>query len=281
MTSEIIIYHDLPFRYVEYEKVRARNLYLNPDCKPICRQTAASDVYKKYLVEKEKLKEVFANHHGRVCFTSDLWLSRATMTGYICLTASFIDASWILHSRILAFLDMNCAHTGEELARVVLECLRDWGLEKKVFSITLDNASNNDSMQRNLNGQLQMIGGSGLVCDGKFFHVRCCAHILNLIVKEGLLLANDLLNDIRESVRYVKASPQRRNAFSACAEREKVKPGAGLSLDIKTRWNSTYDMLVRALRYRKAFESMETFDPHYKTLPSQAEWDVGIKSPSC
>lgn len=139
------------------------------------------------------------------------------------------------------------------------------GLRKKVFSITLDNAYSNDNMQRNLNGQLQMISGSGLVCNGKFFHVRCCAHILNLIVKESLLLPNDLLNDIRESVRYVKTSPQRRNAFTACAEREGIKSGAGLSLDIKTRWNSTYDMLVRALRYMKAFESMETFGPHYKT----------------
>lgn len=39
MVSEIIVYHDLPFRYVEYEKVRARDKYLNPNCQPICRQT--------------------------------------------------------------------------------------------------------------------------------------------------------------------------------------------------------------------------------------------------
>lgn len=29
MTSEIIIYHDFPFRYAKYEKVRARDKYAN------------------------------------------------------------------------------------------------------------------------------------------------------------------------------------------------------------------------------------------------------------
>lgn len=67
MTSEIIIFHDLPFRYAEYEKVRARSLYLNPDCQLICRQTAAGDVFRRYEIEKEKLRDVFAKHQGG-CF---------------------------------------------------------------------------------------------------------------------------------------------------------------------------------------------------------------------
>ncbi|KAL0699027.1 hypothetical protein Bca4012_055149 [Brassica carinata] len=111
MTSEIIIFHDLPFRYAEYEKVRARSLYLNPDCQPICRQTAAADVYRRYEIEKEKLRDVFAKHQGRVCFTSDLWLAKPTTMGYLCLTASFIDDNWKLHSKILAFCSLECPHT--------------------------------------------------------------------------------------------------------------------------------------------------------------------------
>lgn len=259
MTAGIIIYHDLPFRYAEYEKVRARNLYLNPDCQPISRQIAAADVYRRYEIEKEKLRDVFAKHQGRVCFTSDLWLARPTTMGYLCLTASFIDDNWMLHSKILAFCLLECPHTGEKIASTILEWLREWGLEKKVFSITLDNASNNGNMQRILKGQLQMMSASGLLCDGKFMHVRCCAHILNLIVKDGLDLAKNLLHDIRESVRFVKASQQRIQSFAACVERVCSKGGAGLSLDVPTRWNSTYGMLARALKFREAFKSMACF----------------------
>ncbi|KAL0802460.1 hypothetical protein Bca101_057636 [Brassica carinata] len=168
MVSEIIIYHDLPFRYVEYEKVRARDMYLNPEYQPICRQTAAGDVYKRYELEKEELKKVFASHTGRVCFTSDIWTSRPNSMGYICLTAHFIDDGWNLQSKILAFCDLKPPHTGEEIANKILECMMEWGLEKKVFSLTLDNANNNDCMKRILKGQLQMMSGYSLLCDGKY-----------------------------------------------------------------------------------------------------------------
>jgi len=277
MVSEVIIYHDLPFRYVEYEKVRARDKYLNPDYQPICRQTAAADVFVRYEVEKEKLKELFAKHRGRVSFTSDLWSAKASMTSYICVTGHFIDEGWHLHSYILDFCELKSPHTGEHIANRILDCLKEWGLEKKVLSMTLDNATNNNSMVKILKGQLQMISGSGLLCDGKFLHIRCCAHILNIIVKKGLELAKDVLHNIRESVLYVKASPQRKEAFAACVERVGIRSGAGLSLDVPTRWNSTYEMLARALKFRKAFDSMKAFDTNYKSLPSDDEWDHGEK----
>ena len=186
MVSEIIIFHDLPFRYVEYPKFRARDKYLNPNCQPICRQTAGSDVFRRYEIEMEKLKKVFADFKGKVCFTADMWTARSTMKGYICITAHYVDENWILCNKILAFCDMNPPHTGEELACKVLNCLIEYGLEKNVFFLTLDNAKSNDSMQKILQHRLQMISGNGLLCGGKFFHVRCCAHILNLIVQEGL-----------------------------------------------------------------------------------------------
>lgn len=81
--------------------------------------------------------------------------------------------------------------------------MKEWGLKKKVFSTTLDNAENHNSMQTILKGQLQMISGSGLLCDEEFMLVRCFAHILNIIVKASLELANDLLHNIIKSVKYV------------------------------------------------------------------------------
>ena len=79
--SEIIIYHDLHFKYVEYEKVRERDRFLDPDGQHICRQTAAADVYKRYEIEKAKLIEVLVKHKGRVCFTADLWTARSVVMG--------------------------------------------------------------------------------------------------------------------------------------------------------------------------------------------------------
>ena len=123
--------------------------------------------------------------------------------GYICLTDHYIDDGWRLNCKILEFCEMKSPHTCDLIATKIFESLKEWGIEKKIFSITLDNATNNNTMLRILKGKLQMTSGSdgGLLSDGKHLHVRCSAHILNLIVKNGLELANSLLHNIRESVR--------------------------------------------------------------------------------
>ena len=190
------------------------------------------------------------------------------------MTAHNIDDGWTLNNKILAFCEIKPPHTGDEM---VLGCLKEWGLENKVFSFTLDNATSNTSMQKILTHRLQMVAGNRLPCNGKFLHVRCCAHILNLIVKEGIELANSLLENIRESVRFVKASQSRKDAFAACVESSGTTGSLGLSLDLSTRWNSTYDMLARALKFCMAFASYKVCDRSYNTLPSEEEWKRGQK----
>lgn len=66
-----------------------------------------------------------------------------------------------------------------------------------------------------------------------------------------------------------------KDAFAACVESVGIRSGAGLSLDVTTRWNSTYDMLARALKFRKTFASLKECDRNYKKLPSKDEWDRG------
>ena len=70
------------------------------------------------------------------------------------------------------------------LAEKVYTLLSSWGIEKKLFSFTLDNASANDVFVKLLKNQLSL--KDSLLSDSTFFHVQCCAHILNLIVQEGL-----------------------------------------------------------------------------------------------
>ena len=57
----------------------------------------------------------------------------------------------------------------------------DLGIRVTIFTITLDNASNNDAAVHRLKRFWQIKNDHS-----KLFHVRCCAHILNLIVKDGL-----------------------------------------------------------------------------------------------
>ena len=140
-----------------------------------------------------------------------------------------------------------------------------------MFSITLDNATSNDSMQDIVKSQLML--NDDLLCGGEFFHVRCAAHILNLIVQDSLKVIGGSLHKVRESIKYVLASEVREVLFDKCVVAAGIKENAGLILDMQTRWNSTFYMLERAIKFRKAFVNLETFDRRgYKMALTAEEW---------
>lgn len=74
-------------------------------------------------------------------------------------------------------------HTAEVLADKLVECFMDWNIDRKVSTITVDNCTTNDAMLRLL---LEKLPVRDLSLNEKVLHMRCCAHILNLIVKDEL-----------------------------------------------------------------------------------------------
>ena len=108
-------------------------------------------------------------------------------------------------------------HCGKENGKTIELYLLDYDI-KKIILVTVDNASSNDValeyLKRNLSKK------NKLICDGKFFHVRCCAHILNLIVKDGMSEVQTSINAIRGVVRYVRSSPTKAKQFKTCGTRK-------------------------------------------------------------
>ena len=87
------------------------------------------------------------------------------------LTGHFIDAAWNLQKRVLSFVKMPTPRHRIDVADAIFKCLKSWGIEDKVFSVSVDNAFYNDSCLRNLKDYLSL--NNKLVLDGKLFHVRC------------------------------------------------------------------------------------------------------------
>jgi hypothetical protein len=109
-----------------------------------------------------------------------------------------------------------------------------------------------------------------LHCGGKFFHVRCAAHIVNLIARDGVGTISKVIGNIRALVLIVKSSPQQQEIFLyhvaelGVAER-------GLSLDVPIRWNLTYLMLADALHFKRVFQRLillypDKYSPHAPTI---------------
>jgi hypothetical protein len=199
---EFIIEDEMPFKVVEGCGFRRLMNRLEPRLKVPSRVTSARDCYQLFLDEKKKLKAWFKNSCAHVCMTTDCWTSNQNF-GYMSLTAHFIDEQWRLHKRILKFCLVE-NHKGETIGREIERCLRDWGMEN-VFTITVDNASSNDAEIAYLTKKLDARGG--LVCGGKYIHMRCYAHILNLVVNEGLKEQQSSIDSITNVVHYVRSSP--------------------------------------------------------------------------
>ncbi|KAK9116769.1 hypothetical protein Sjap_015716 [Stephania japonica] len=169
------------------------------------------------------------------------------------LIVHFIDSEWKLQKKILNFFQIP-NHKGDTIGKAMEKCLLEWGIER-VFTVTVDNATSNDVAVSYLVRKVRNWGG--LVLDGEFFHVRCVAHVLNLVVKEGLEELDSSIEKICYFVRYVRSSSARSLTFKTCVEQEKLNTNGGVCLDVSARWNSTFLMLDAALTYQRAFVRME------------------------
>ena len=63
---------------------------------------------------------------------------------------------------------------------------------------------------------------------------------------DGLKENDASIAKVCEAVRYVKSSPNRNQTFRSFMERLGIESRCFLSLDVPTRWNSTYLMLNTA-----------------------------------
>uniref|UniRef100_A0A803PIE6 BED-type domain-containing protein n=1 Tax=Cannabis sativa TaxID=3483 RepID=A0A803PIE6_CANSA len=187
-------------------------------------------------------------------------------------------------SRITIARDIYNVYLDEKKKlKSVMSRERDWGIWK-VFTVTVDNASSNDTALQKLKKKLCEKKG-GVVIGGDLLHLRCCYHIINLVVGDGLKDLYLSICSICNAVRYVKSSPARLGKFKDCAKEENIQSKALLSLDVPTRWNSTYLMLEAALKFKKAFNRLEG-DMYFTSYfdeplngkkidgpPSELDWD--------
>ncbi|XP_021984938.1 zinc finger BED domain-containing protein RICESLEEPER 3-like [Helianthus annuus] len=164
-----------------------------------------ADQSRTDLAEMVIIHEILEKNASRIAITTDMWTSSNQKKGFMAITSLFIDDNWEMQSRIIRFIYVPCPHTGEVLANVLYESLCDWNIDRKM---------------------------------------RCCAHILNLIVQDGLSIIADGIERIRDSVSYWTTTPKRYEKFEAAAHH----------LDV--------------------FKRLKQRDSQYNSLPSEKDWEL-------
>nr|GLL49900.1 zinc finger BED domain-containing protein RICESLEEPER 2-like [Ipomoea trifida] len=121
-TANWIMMHEHPFTLVEEAGFNVLMKRIMPEWKRISRSTIKSDCLKVYEIEKKKLKN---------------------------------NLESVSKKRVLSFINIPPPRGGLQISDVIFKCMKEWGIERKVFTITVDNATSNDSTIRYMKDTLQ------------------------------------------------------------------------------------------------------------------------------
>ncbi|XP_071934096.1 zinc finger BED domain-containing protein RICESLEEPER 2-like [Coffea arabica] len=267
LAAHMVLVHEYPFSMLDHVVFNKFMKAVSPFYKKINRQTVKEDCVTAFMLEKRRLRNILKGAN-RISITTDLWKSGQKIQ-YMVVTGHFVDSDWVLQKRVLNFCNVPPPHTGVIIADALSKCFLEWGIENKVSTITVDNASYNDVCIRRVKEDFCL--RKRLSIGGKIFHVRCCAHILNLLVQDGLNQIVDVIDVVREGIKYLKNSESRLNEFAKIKKQLQL-PSRKLILDCPTRWNSTYLMLASALEFRDVFPRYGDIDPGFHYVPSEFEW---------
>jgi hAT family C-terminal dimerisation region len=283
----------LPFTVVEDEDF---NEAIRPEVTVRSAGAVKGRIMKCY--EGDGLKRKIDRVHdagSKISVTLDCWTSPNTKA-FMCITAHYIDESWAPQSFVLDFVPLEGEHTGENLCAAFAKVCERFDLLPRLLGVTSDNAANIRNFLKLFDKRT--IQGGGPRFNKKEQHVRCAAHVINLVAQELLhelvTAASDdadgggddgggddgggaqteklsCITKLRKLVKQARVTPQRREAFKAECRENGVQPKE-LVLDVSTRWNSTYALIKRACELRVPLCALA--DHHGLSAPNDEEWEV-------
>nr|KAJ0214167.1 hypothetical protein LSAT_V11C400198960 [Lactuca sativa] len=233
---------ELPFKFIENEAFIEFVNALNGRVKLPSRHKISRDVMSFYLMERQKLYKHLSNPKTAIHLTTDTWTSSCQKINYMVVTAHFITEDFVMHKR-------------------------------NVMTMTVDNAKTNDAAINIIVKELPSIYENG-----KHFHIRCMAHIINLVVKMGLKHEVYHVKNLQDAVKYIRASPQRIKTFKQAMKDAAVESQRFLCGETPTRWNSTFELLRSTYDVKDAFLKYSHQDPMFqKTMgmvPSHSDFEM-------
>ena len=143
---------NLPLRIVECPTFRDLLYYLNRDIDswlPKSHSTVKQWILRQYDVHKQRVKQRILNARTIIHLSCDLWTSPNSLA-IIGITAQYIAEDNKLERSVLALKEVEGEHSGENLAKYIIEVIVDWGFASKLGYFQMDNAGNNDTMLREI-----------------------------------------------------------------------------------------------------------------------------------
>ncbi|KAI4355766.1 hypothetical protein L6164_004507 [Bauhinia variegata] len=265
----MIIVHDYPLHIVEHQGFIDFVRTLQPQFNLISFDAVQGDCVNMYLREKQNLLNLINGIPGRVNLTVDFWTSNQTVS-YVFLRGHFIDGDWNLHRPILNVIMVTFPDSDDCLNQSILTCLADWNLEGRLFTLALDQSFSNETVMGNLRGLLSV--KNPVTLNGQLLSRNCYARVLSRLALDVMWAMKETINKVRDIVKYVKTSESHEEKFLELKQQLRVPSLKDLLIDDRSKWDTTYHMLVAACELKEVFVFFDTSDPDFRMTVSMAEW---------
>ena len=207
---------------------------------------------------------------GKLSLTADMWTSTCNNNAFLGLTIHYIDKNWNLKNFLLDIISFTTRHTGINIANAIKSVLIEFNIFEKTLALTTDNESAMIVCGRIIAEELTLE-----LNDQAFRHYRCCAHILNLAAQQGIEIIDDEIVKIRELMKKIKYSTLRCDRLRELCLLENLtyyKP----QLDVETRWNSTYYMIIKFQKMLRPIEMLAATDQDIRRFVPDAQGWIKI-----
>jgi hypothetical protein len=240
------------------------------------------------------LKKVMREEVDFYCATTDIWTSCAT-DAFLSFTVHYLTQECEMKNWVLEVKPFGGRHTGKRLCDELLKILSEWELDKSRMTFLLrDNASNGiaacDLMRVKSMGciphSMHLVLAPLLYPKQNIVKAKKANNeILDPLVREEVAeefvmslnpterelcrLISLKVKALRGLAKYFHASPKAKDRLSAMQIQRGIAKPLRVLLDVKTRWNSTLDMLQRILRLQ---QDIEAFVAYICTLSGRQEF---------
>ena len=259
-----MIYSDLrPLRLVEGKGFVNLLNFLEPGCKIPSAAHFSTLVRQKHQAAISKLKEVLQKEAKNVSLTTDIWTSIAN-DAYLTVSAHFISTDWTLYSVVLCTCAFPERHTGVEISHKLVGVTEEFSISDKIVCIVHDQGSNMVLCMRLLNEERN------------WDSLRCSAHCLQLCINSSLSsvsTVDTMIAQAKKLVAHFRHSVVASEALKARQTQMGVDEKK-LIQSCSTRWNSSYEMMVRLLEMRWPISAVLSDD----TVTKRSDRYLDLKS---
>jgi len=257
----------ISFHQIESEPFREMIASLRPEALEVlnCANTIRAHCLQRFQVARENIQQLFTTAKSKIHISADLWTS---LNNYALLgiVAHWWDMNDNLQSALIALPKLYGSHTGANIGKAIIDTLDLYNITEKLGYFMLDNASSNDTAVEAITTEFRHHRLSRTITS-KEARLRCSRHIINLVVRslffgtsvEALQLDSvefetwrriGPIGRLHNTIRRVRGSPQRRKRFLGFQSNDSDSDLEPLMArqNNDTRWDSTFNMINRALK---------------------------------